>query len=210
MASSLALREVNERGGFMDSFVGEAVVVVQTSVRQPPEWVHHVITLLDSAVSQLHQEQEAHCTILKAASLLRKALDPHAAQEAAADRGKLLAWQVRKVNDYIASHIMGPLLVADLAALLLLSEAHFSRAFKRTFGESPHAFVTRRRLELAAQYMAHTEASLSDIAQRCGFTDQAHFCKRFRQASGQTPSAWRRAHKTCGPQSSLATDLAVA
>ena len=105
----------------------------------------------------------------------------------------MLAWQARKVREYIDSHISGPVLVADLCALVQRSEAHFSRAFKRTFGESPHAFLVRRRVELAAQYMLTTDTSLSDIALRCGFTDQAHLCKHFRQAAGQTPAAWRRA-----------------
>jgi AraC-like DNA-binding protein len=49
-------------------------------------------------------------------------------------------------------------------------------------------------VELAAQYMLTTDAPLSDIALGCGFADQAHLCKRFRQAAGQTPAAWRRAH----------------
>jgi len=108
----------------------------------------------------------------------------------------LLAWQVRKVRDYIDSHITGPVLVADLCALIQRSEAHFSRSFKRTFGESPHAFLVRRRVELAAQYMLATDASLSDIALTCGFTDQAHLCKQFRQAAGETPAAWRRARRS--------------
>jgi AraC-like DNA-binding protein len=89
----------------------------------------------------------------------------------------------------------GSVLVADLCALLELSEAHFSRAFKRTFGESPHAFLIRRRVELAAQYMLQSEARLSDIAQSCGFTDLPHLCKQFRHMTGHTPAAWRRAHK---------------
>ena len=107
----------------------------------------------------------------------------------------MLAWQARKVRDYIDSHLKGPVLVADLCALVQRSEAHFSRSFKRTFGESPHAFLVRRRVELAAQYMLTTDASLSDIALRRGFTDQAHLCKHFRQSTGQTPAAWRRAHR---------------
>jgi len=105
------------------------------------------------------------------------------------------AWQVRKVRDYINRHIAGRVLVADLCALVQCSDAHFSRSFKRTFGESPHAFLVRRRVELAAQYMLTTEASLSDIALRCGFSDQAHLCKHFRLAAGQTPAVWRRTHR---------------
>jgi AraC-like DNA-binding protein len=87
-------------------------------------------------------------------------------------------------------------LVADLSALVQRSEAHFSRSFRRTFGHSPHAFVVRRRVELAGQHMLQTGAPLSDIALRCGFVDQAHLCKHFRKLTGETPAAWRRARRT--------------
>jgi AraC family transcriptional regulator len=99
------------------------------------------------------------------------------------------------VRDYVDAHISGPVLVSDLCALIQRSEAHFSRSFKRSFGETPHAFVIRRRVELAAQYMLESEASLSDIALQCGFSDHAHLCKHFRQAKGQPPAAWRLARR---------------
>jgi AraC family transcriptional regulator len=158
------------------------------------DWVHNVISLLDAALHQLYsKEKTAHGTILKAASLLRQQIEPPTARELPNGRGRLLPWQARKVRDYIDSHITGPILVADLCALVQRSEAYFSRSFKCTFGESPHAFIVRRRVELAAQYMLTTDTSLSDIALRCGFSDQAHLCKHFRHAAGQTPAAWRRA-----------------
>jgi AraC-like DNA-binding protein len=86
----------------------------------------------------------------------------------------------------------------DLCAVVRRSEAHFSRSFRSTFGYSPHAFVVRRRVELAAKYMLQTDMSLSDIALGCGFVDQAHLCKHFRVVTGQTPAAWRRAKKAQG------------
>ncbi len=182
----------------------EALAITNLGERRSRAWVHHVITLLDTVVRELdEQEQAAQCTILRATSLLRQQIDPSAPQEAPDGRGRLLAWQARKVRDYIDSHISGPVLVAELGALIKRSEAHFSRCFKRSFGESPHAFLVRRRLELAAQEMLGTDASLSDIALRCGFTDQAHLCKHFRQATGQTPAAWRRAHRTRGTDSAV-------
>jgi AraC family transcriptional regulator len=181
----------------MEIYAEDRLAVSTITLGRPRDWVHHVITLLDAAMLQLYpKEATAHGTILKAASLLRQQVDPPVPQEAADARGRLLAWQVRKVRDYIDSHITGPVLVADLCALIQRSEAHFSRAFKRTFGESPHAFLVRRRVELAAQYMLNTDASLSDIALQCGFTDQAHLCKHFRQATEQTPAVWRRAHRS--------------
>ena len=181
----------------MESYAEERLAVSRVTLGRSQDWVHHVISLLDAAMNQLYRkEKTAQGTILEAASLLRQRIDPPAPQEAPDGRGRLLAWQARKVRDYIDSHITGPVLVADLCALIQRSEAHFSRSFKRTFGESPHGFVVRRRVELAARYMLTTDASLSDIALRCGFTDQAHLCKHFRQTAGQTPAAWRRAHRS--------------
>jgi AraC family transcriptional regulator len=138
-------------------------------------------------------------------SLLRKQIDSEPAQELPDRGGRLLAWQARKVGNYIDGHITGPVFVADLCALIDRSEAHFSRSFKRTFGESPHAFVIRRRLELAARYMLQTDPSLSTIALPCGFTDQAHLCKHFRRSTGHTPAAWRRARRTQDSGDSVAS-----
>ena len=178
----------------METYAEDRPPVSTITLGRSQDWVHHVISLLDAAIHQLYpKEKTAHGTLLKAASLLRQQIDPPVLQEVLDGRGRLLAWQVRKVRDYIDSHITGSVLVADLCALFQRSEAHFSRAFKRTFGESPHAFIVRRRVEFAARYMLSTDASLSDIALRCGFSDQAHLSKHFRQAAGQTPAAWRRA-----------------
>src|SRR6267154_1570857 len=167
----------------------------ELSARRPREWVKRVMTLLEAAIGEFNREEHpAKCTVLQAASLLREQIDPQAAAAVADKGGQLLAWQARKVREYVDGHIAGPIRVAELCALIQRSEAHFSRSFKRTFGEAPHAFVIQRRLQLAAQYMLETDRCLSDIAVRCGFTDLAHLCKQFRQATGQTPAAWRRAH----------------
>jgi AraC family transcriptional regulator len=179
----------------MQGHLDETLAVSKLAATRSREWMHRVVTLLEAAVGQLlDQEHTAQGTLLEATALLRQQIHPPAAEEVPDGRGRLLAWQARKVRDYIDRHIAGPVLVADLCALIQRSEAHFSRSFKRTFGESPHSFVVRRRVELAAQCMLATDASLSDIALGCGFTDQAHLCKHFRLAVGQTPAAWRRAH----------------
>ncbi len=170
------------------------------SQSRSPDWVHHVIALLDAAVGQLHHEQAAHGTILEATSLLRRQVDPGPPDEGADDsKERLLAWQARKVLDHIDRHVTNRVLVADLCALVQRSAAHFSRSFRHTFGHSPHAFVIRRRVELAAQCMLQTDTSLSDIALRCGFVDQAHLCKHFRQVTGETPAAWRRTRRSQAP-----------
>jgi len=164
-------------------------------------WVQDVITLLDTAARQLpDQEQLARGAIVRASSLLRRQIGSDTAGDPIDDVGRLLAWQARKVREYVDRHIAGPMLVADLSALVERSEAHFSRCFRNTFGEAPHAYVVRRRLELATQQMLETDTALSEIALRCGFADQAHLSKRFRESTGQTPAAWRRARQILSEQ----------
>jgi AraC family transcriptional regulator len=190
----------------LGDFSAGKLAITRLGAYRSREWVRHVLTLLDEAIRQLQSSHEvAHGKILKATLLLRKQIASNPAQELPNGDGRLLAWQARKVCDYINDHIAGPILVADLCALIDRSEAHFSRSFKRTFGKSPHAFVIWCRLELAARLMQQTNASLSDIALRCGFTDQAHLCKHFRQSTGQTPAVWRRANRAQDSADSVAS-----
>jgi AraC-like DNA-binding protein len=175
---------------------GTPAAVSKPGAMQSREWMHRMMNLLEAAVGQLHGlKHPAQGALLEAASLLRQQIQPRPRGAVPDLRGGLLAWQARKVHDYIDGHITEPVLVAHLCALVRLSEAHFSRSFKRTFGKSPHSFVLRRRVEVAAGYMLTSDASLSDIASQCGFADQAHFSKQFRQAVGETPSGWRRARR---------------
>jgi AraC family transcriptional regulator len=181
----------------METHLEDPLAVSKPSPTRSREWMHRVMRLLEAAAGQLHDlKHPAQGTLLEAASLLRQQIPPPPAGPALDGGSCLLAWQAHKVRDYIDSHIAGPVLVAELCALVQRSEAHFSRSGKRTFGESPHSFVIRRRVELAARYMLTIDAPLSDIALRCGFADQAHLCRHFRQSVGQTPAAWRRLHRS--------------
>jgi AraC family transcriptional regulator len=173
---------------------GNALAVSSQSTKLPCDWMRRLSTLVEAALDQLSNHlHPAQRTLLEAASLLREQIEP--AKEIRDGRGRLLAWQARRVRDYIDGHISGPVPVADLCLLVQRSEAHFSRSFKQTFGESPHAFLVRRRVELAARLMLASDAALRDIALQCGFSDQAHLSKQFRQSMGQTPAAWRRERK---------------
>jgi transcriptional regulator GlxA family with amidase domain len=161
----------------------------------PPQPVQLVLTLLERALAELNESHAARHALGEAALLVRQKIGPEPDVGGASQRGHLLAWQARKVRDYFEAHLAGPLRVADVGAVIQRSEAHFSRAFKQTFGVPPHAYLSRLRVERAAYYMLQTDASLSDIALRCGFTDQAHLCKHFRQFMGNTPAAWRRVRR---------------
>lgn len=108
-------------------------------------------------------------------------------------RGGLAPWQIRKVTSHIEAHLDRPIRNEELAALVSLNPSHFGRAFRTSFGEPPHEYVTRRRVERAQGLMLSTNASLSEIALDCGLADQSHLTRLFRRIAGESPRAWRRA-----------------
>ena len=116
-------------------------------------------------------------------------------------RGALLAWQRRKVTDYIESHMEDPIGIEDLSAVARLSPSHFCRAFRVSFTDSPHSYVMRRRIARSQTLMLTTSAPLSNIAIECGFADQGHFSRVHRRLVGVTPGAWRRLRQDAEYQS---------
>jgi AraC-like DNA-binding protein len=158
-----------------------------------------VVNLLMSASRELeHSQEAAKSSIHRAASLLQTQMRYDGTERQDSSQA-LLAWQMRLVESYIEQHVDQQILVANLSELVHLSEAHFSRAFRLAYGVPPHAYIVRRRVELAAQLMLAGREPLSEIALRCGFHDQAHLSKQFRQLTGETPAAWRRLRR--GPAS---------
>jgi AraC family transcriptional regulator len=108
-------------------------------------------------------------------------------------RGGLAPWQVRSVTTYIDANLSASLSCEALARMARLSVSYFARAFKCTFGCSPHVFLMRRRMERAQGLMLKTNAPLAQIALDCGFADQAHLSRLFLQFTGERPASWRRA-----------------
>ena len=108
-------------------------------------------------------------------------------------RGGLAPWQIRKVTSHVEAHLDRPIRNDELAALVRLNPSHFGRAFRNSFGEPPHEYVIRRRVEHAQGLMLSTDASLSEIALNCGLADQSHLTRLFRRFAGESPRAWRRA-----------------
>src|SRR3954447_3972129 len=84
-----------------------------------------------------------------------------------------------------------PLDVPALARIAIVSEAHFIRQFKATFGETPHRYLQRRRIERAMALLRGTERSVSEICLEVGFTSFATFSRTFREIVGTSPSAFR-------------------
>jgi AraC family transcriptional regulator len=105
-------------------------------------------------------------------------------------------WEKNKVARYIDEHIDGCIRVEELGLQVRLSASRFSKGFKETFGRSPYDYVLLRRVEAAKFLIATTEEPLSQIAQACGLSDQAHLSKIFKRIAGMTPLRWRRSAST--------------
>lgn len=75
----------------------------------------------------------------------------------------------------------------------MLSRAHFTRSFTRTFGESPHAYLQTRRLERAAALLRNTDYSVADVCVAVGLRSVGSFTTSFKRSYGQTPARYRAA-----------------
>jgi AraC-like DNA-binding protein len=85
-----------------------------------------------------------------------------------------------------------PLDVATLARIAHVSEAHFIRTFRATFGETPHRYLQRRRVERAMFLLRATDDSVTDVCFDVGFTSLGTFSRTFRDIVGEPPSAYRK------------------
>jgi len=106
--------------------------------------------------------------------------------------GGLSAVAKRRVLEMIDGALDARLTIEVLAREVGLSPAHFARAFKETLGRAPHQYLLALRLERARRLIETSQHSLSEIAQRTGFADQAHLTRLFKRAFGTTPGALSR------------------
>ncbi|UNX54811.1 AraC family transcriptional regulator [Georgenia sp. TF02-10] len=84
-----------------------------------------------------------------------------------------------------------PLDIPALARIALVSEAHFIRTFRDTFGETPHRYLQRRRVERAMNLLRETDRTVTDICMSVGFTSLGTFSRTFRDVVGTSPSEFR-------------------
>ena len=109
-----------------------------------------------------------------------------------ATRGGLAGWQKRVVTTYIEDHLEGRLPLVTLAQLARLSECHFCRAFKKSFGIPPHAYHVQRRIERAKELLSDRANSITDVAIILDYSSTSSFTVSFRKITGQTPTEFRR------------------
>ena len=98
-----------------------------------------------------------------------------------------------RARDLADARYFEPLGVDDLARAAGLSRAHFSREFRRAFGESPHAYLLTRRLERAAALLRTTDRSVADICFSVGLRSLGSFTTSFTRTFGMSPTAYRAA-----------------
>jgi len=87
-----------------------------------------------------------------------------------------------------------PLNVRAVAAVAHISVAHFSRSFRAVFGETPHRYLQRRRVERSMFLLRDTDRSVTDICFDVGFTSRGTFSRTFREIMGESPSEYRVGH----------------
>lgn len=91
-----------------------------------------------------------------------------------------------------------PLDIAALAAIAHISPAHFSRCFRSVFGETPHRYLQRRRIERSMFLLRETDRAVTDVCTEIGFASLGTFGRTFRKIVGETPRGYRAAHGPMG------------
>ena len=99
-----------------------------------------------------------------------------------------------RARDLADARYFEPIEVPDMARAAGLSQAHFSREFRRAFGESPHQYLLTRRLERAAALLRTTDRTVAEICLSVGLVSVGSFTTSFGRMFGMSPTAYRAAH----------------
>ena len=99
--------------------------------------------------------------------------------------------RLRRARDVMDREYASPLDVAVLARVALMSEGHFSRQFRETYGETPYSYLMTRRIERAKALLRLGEMSVTDVCMAVGCTSLGSFSARFTELVGETPTAYR-------------------
>jgi AraC-like DNA-binding protein len=110
------------------------------------------------------------------------------------------ARHLSRAKDLADGRYADPLTVSDLAAAAGLSRAHFSREFRRAFGESPHVYLLTRRLERAASLLRNTDYPIAEVCYQVGLTSVGSFTTSFTRMFGKSPAAYRAAYPPAADQ----------
>lgn len=104
----------------------------------------------------------------------------------------LTRWQERRAKEFLQANLTENPSIADAAKECGLSASHFTKAFKRATGETPHRWRLSLRAARAKEMLLDGSLTIAQIAAECGFADQSHLTRAFSRLSGTTPGLWRR------------------
>jgi len=105
---------------------------------------------------------------------------------------------LRAARDHADRHFTEPLDLEQLAAVARLSKFHFQRLFTATYGKSPAAYVSSRRIERAQDLLRATNLTVTEVCHAVGFSSLGSFSSRFQQVVGATPSAFQARYAEAG------------
>jgi len=111
---------------------------------------------------------------------------------ASTSRGGLAGWQKRVAAAYIEEHLNEQISLASLAQIARLSQHHFCRAFKQSFGIPPLAYHLRQRMQRAKVLLSDPAASITEVGLTLGYSNSSSFSLGFRKITGKTPRDFRR------------------
>ncbi len=129
---------------------------------------------------------------IESATSIRSLLERLTSHDAAMSPTGAQGASLSRVRDFLRDNPGAEITIADLAEQAGFTESHFIRAFHREFGLPPHAYHLRRRLAAASELLAKG-LSVSTVAYECGFADQSHLSRKFKEVYGLTPAAWATA-----------------
>jgi AraC-like DNA-binding protein len=174
-------------GGFLDQVCGQ----------------HYELKAQNGVVDQVlaHITQALIATMMDARSYSAEVADRlirtfvytlakrHGQPKPACQRGGIAPAQLRALLAWLEKNLHNPITVRDMASRVGISAAHFSREFKRSMGHTPWDYVVDQRLDRAVRCL-EAGIPVSITALRCGFSDQSHLCRLFKQKYGVTPSTF--------------------
>jgi AraC family transcriptional regulator len=147
--------------------------------------------LTDKLAREFHQDDGASSLALEALVLELLAATCRATEPARAAPPRWLTG----VTDYLHAHFHASVALAEIAQVVGVHPAHLARAFRQHKGITIGDYLRELRIEAARRQLSGSDQPLSDIAADAGFSDQSHFSRLFRAATGHTPGAYRRLHR---------------